>query len=115
MHQYIVSQGYWSYVEGAQENQPNLAHADHPAWEQAASRMLYCLASYVHDNMLGYIWEAKMLKEVWGDLKKIFAANTTAQKFQLQQEIKNIQQKVCLSSCSSKRFMLNNIRFGPKS
>ena len=29
MHQYLVGQGqgYWSYIEGAQENQPNLAHA----------------------------------------------------------------------------------------
>ena len=37
MHQYLVGQGYWSYVEGANENQPNPTHADHPAWEQAAS------------------------------------------------------------------------------
>ena len=45
MHQYLVSQGYLSYVEGGQENQPNSAHIDYPAWEQAASCMLYCVAS----------------------------------------------------------------------
>ena len=44
MYQYFVSQSYWSYIEGAQENQPNLAHADHPTWEQTASHILYCLA-----------------------------------------------------------------------
>ena len=55
MHQYLVGQGYWSYVVGAQETQPNETYADYPAWEQAASHVLYCLVSRVHDYMLGYI------------------------------------------------------------
>ena len=45
MHQYLVGQGYWSYIKGAHENQPNSTHADYPALEQAVSRVLYCLAS----------------------------------------------------------------------
>ena len=85
MHQYLVSQGYWSYVEGAHENQPNPAHADHPGWEQVASCILYCLASCVHDHMLNYIREAKMPKEAWENLKKILAANTATRKLQLHQ------------------------------
>ena len=93
MHQYLVRQGYWSYIEGAHETQPNPTHADYPAWEQAASRVLYCLASCVHDHMLGYIREAKMPKQVWENLKKIFAANTAAQKLQLRQELNNLQQR----------------------
>ena len=28
MHQYLVGQGYWSYIEGAHENQPNLTHVE---------------------------------------------------------------------------------------
>ena len=40
MHQYLVGQGYWTYNEEPQENQPNLAHIDYPPWEQAVSRML---------------------------------------------------------------------------
>ena len=80
MHQYLVGQGYWSYVKGAQENQPNPAHAYCPTWEQVANRMLYCLASCVYYHMLGYIREAKTPKEAWGNLKKIFAANTAARK-----------------------------------
>ena len=83
MHQDLVGQGFWIYVEGA--------HADHPAWEQAASRVMYCLASCVHDHML--IGEAKTPKETWGNLKKIFTANTTTRKLQLQQELNNIQQR----------------------
>ena len=87
MYQYLVSQGYRSYIEWAQETQPN------PAWEQAASHVLYFLAFYVHDHMLGYICEAKTQKKAWGNLKKIFAANTTASKLQLHQELNNIQQR----------------------
>ena len=49
MHQYIVGQGYWSYVDGANKSQPSPTHADHLAWEQATSRVLYCLTSFVHD------------------------------------------------------------------
>ena len=43
--------------------------------------------------MVGYIREAKMPKEVWVNLKKIFVANTTAQKLQLRQELNNIQHR----------------------
>ena len=48
MHQYLVRQGYWSYIKGAHETQPNQTCANYPAWEQAASRVLYWLASRVH-------------------------------------------------------------------
>ena len=50
-------------------------------WEykmQGASRVLYCLASCVHDHILGYIRDSKTPKEAWEKLKKIFAANTAA-------------------------------------
>ena len=93
MHQYLVGQGYWSYVKGAHEIQPNPTHVDHPTWEQATSCMLYCLASCVHDHMFGYIREAKTAKEEWRNLKKIFTANTIARKLQLRQELNNIQQR----------------------
>ena len=83
MHQYLLGQGYWSYIEGVQETQPNPTHVDYLAWEQGVSRVLYCLASCVHDHMLDYIQEAKMSKEAWGNLKKIFAANMVPCKLQL--------------------------------
>ena len=55
-------------------------HNDFPSWEHVASRVFYCLASYVHDHMLGYIIDAKTLKVAWENLKKIFAADTTVRK-----------------------------------
>ena len=60
---------------------------------KAASHVMYCLATCVHDHMLGYIREAKTPKEAWENLRKIFAANTTARKLQLRQELNNIQQR----------------------
>ena len=93
MDQYIVRQGYWSYIPGAHETQPNPTHVDYLAWEQAASRVLYWLASFVHDHMLSYIQESKTPKEVWGNLKKRFATNTTVRKLQLEQELNNMQQR----------------------
>ena len=43
--------------------------------------------------MLGYILEAKMPKEAWENLQKIFVANTTTRKLQLGQEFNNIQER----------------------
>ena len=42
---------------------------------------------------LSHIRDAKTPKEVWENLKKIFAANTSARKLQLRQELNNTQQK----------------------
>ena len=43
--------------------------------------------------MLGYIRDSKTPNEAWEKLKKIFAANTSARKLQLRQELNNIQQR----------------------
>ena len=47
MHQYLLGHGYWSYVKGANDAAPETTHGDFPAWEQSASRILYCFASFV--------------------------------------------------------------------
>ena len=54
--------------------------------------------SYVHDQMLSPITGAKMPKEAWENLTKIFVARTMAQKLQLQQELKNIWQRNIMSN-----------------
>mgnify|MGYP002775871015 FL=1 len=59
MNQYLVGQGYWSYINGAQENKPEITNANYPTWEQGASRVMYCLATCVHDHMLSHIRDAK--------------------------------------------------------
>ena len=63
---------------------------EYATWEQAASRVMEFLATCVHDHMLDYIREAKTPKEAWENLRKFFAANTTARKLQLRQELNNI-------------------------
>ena len=83
MHQYLLGHGYWSYVEGANDATPESTHRDFPAWEQSASRILYCFTSCVGEQLLSYIWDAQTPKGAWETLKKIFAANTTARKLQL--------------------------------
>ena len=37
MHQYLVGQGHWSYIEGAHVDQPGLKTPEYATWEQAAS------------------------------------------------------------------------------
>ena len=63
MKQYLVSQGNWSYINGAQENKLKITNANYPTWEQGASQVMYCLATCVHDHMLSHIRDAKTPKE----------------------------------------------------
>ena len=80
-------------LELHQENKLEITHANYPTWEQGASRVLYCLATCLHDHMLSHIRDAKKPKEAWENLKKIFAADTSTRKLQLRQELNNIRQK----------------------
>ena len=64
MHQYLVGKGYWSYIEGAHIDQPIETGPKYTTWVQAASHVMYFLATCVHDHMLGYIRDAKTPKEV---------------------------------------------------
>ena len=43
MHQYLVGQGYWSYIKVAQENKLDRTNPEYSTWEQAASRVMYFL------------------------------------------------------------------------
>ena len=83
------------------QNTPTIPLGSKP---QSVSRMLYCLALCVHDHILGYIREAKTSKEAWGNLKKIFAANSVARKLQLRHKLKNLQQRnMSISSYTLKK------------
>ena len=41
MHQYLVGQGYWSYIKGAHKDQPVETALEYATWEQAANRKPY--------------------------------------------------------------------------
>ena len=47
---------------------------------QPASRVMYCFASSVRDQLLSHIRDAKMPKEAWRNMKKLFDASTTTKK-----------------------------------
>ena len=59
MHQYLVGQGYWSYIKERKKINPTqrLPNTQHGSKPQAASRVMHCLVTCVHDHMLGYIAE----------------------------------------------------------
>ena len=42
--------------------------------------------------MLGYLKDAKSSKDASGNLKRVFATNTTTRKLQLKQELNNVRQ-----------------------
>ena len=67
MTQYLVGQGYWKYINDTQENKPEITNVNYPTWEQGASRLMYCLATCVHDHMLSHIRDANTPKEAWED------------------------------------------------
>ena len=83
MHQYLLGHGYWSYIDGANDGALDATHKDPSTWEQAASKVMYHLASSVSDQLIIHIRDAKMPKESWTNLKKVFVAGTMAWKLQL--------------------------------
>jgi hypothetical protein len=92
MHQYLLGHGYWSYVDGANDTTPDPTDPVSPAWEKLASRVLYCFASCVGDQLLSHVQDAATPKTAWQNLKKVFAASTTTRKLQLRQELSNLRQ-----------------------
>jgi hypothetical protein len=87
MHQYLLGHGYWSYVDGVNDTALDPTDAGYAAWEKSASRVMYWFASCVGEQLLCYIRDAGTPKAAWENLKKIFAASTTARKLQLRQEL----------------------------
>ena len=72
MHQYLLGHGYWSYVDEANDAAPEPTHRDFPAWEQSASRVLYCFASCVGEQLLSYVRDAQTLKRCVGKSEEDF-------------------------------------------
>jgi hypothetical protein len=90
MHQYLLEHGYWSYFDGANDTAPDPRDASFPAWEKSVSRVMYCFASCVGEQLLCYIRDAGTPKAAWENLKKLFAASTMTRKLQLRQELSNL-------------------------
>ena len=69
LHQYLVGQGCWSYIEVSQETAPDLINPNYPTRQQGASKVMYCLETCVQNHMLSYIRDANAPKETWKNLK----------------------------------------------
>ena len=80
MHQHLLEHGYWSSVDGANDTSLDATHWDPSAWEQAASRVMYCFACTVSDRLLSHIRDAKTPKEAWTNLKKVLTPSNARQK-----------------------------------
>ena len=65
-------------------------HKDLSALKRMASKVMYYFTSSVNDQLLSHIRDTKMPKEAWTNLKKVFAASTTARKLQLNKELSNV-------------------------
>jgi hypothetical protein len=103
MHQYLLGHGYWSYVDGANDTAPDLTNANFPAWEKSVSRVMYCFASCVGEQLLCYVRDAETPKAAWENLKNIFTASTMARKLQLRQELSNLRQRnLSVADCTLK-------------
>jgi hypothetical protein len=68
MQQYSVSQGYWVYIAGMLETKLVATNSNLVILEQGASRVMFCLATCVHNHMLSYIHNADSLKATWENL-----------------------------------------------
>jgi hypothetical protein len=60
---------------------------------EIGSRVMYCFASCVGEQLLSYIRHATTPKAAWENLKKVFATSTTARKLQLRRELSNLRQR----------------------
>ena len=53
MHPDLLGHSYLSYVDRANDIAPESTQGDFPAWEHAASRVLYCFTSCVSEDPEG--------------------------------------------------------------
>ena len=59
-------------------------------WHENTKKVMYWLSVSVLDSMIVHIQDAKMPKEAWDTLVKMYNTNTTARKTHLQQKLHNV-------------------------
>ncbi|KAH6555712.1 hypothetical protein KP509_1Z234100 [Ceratopteris richardii] len=77
MTNFLMGKGYWKYIEGENENAPQLPERNRTAdqlrayeeWNQGARNVMYWLSVSIHDSMIGNILDAQTPKEAWNSLK----------------------------------------------
>ncbi|MCO5574513.1 hypothetical protein L7F22_028298 [Adiantum nelumboides] len=88
-------EGYWDYVEGANEAPPIIldirAFAEQVKsvkdWHQGSAKVMYWLSVSVSNSIVGHIQDATSPKDAWDNLIAFNATNTRARKIQLKNEL----------------------------
>ncbi|KAH7440695.1 hypothetical protein KP509_03G006300 [Ceratopteris richardii] len=86
MKNFVMGKGYSKYIEGENENAPQLLERNrtpdqlraYEEWKQGARKVMYWLSVSIHDSMIGHIQDAKTPKEAWNSLFTLYETNTKA-------------------------------------
>ncbi|KAH7287748.1 hypothetical protein KP509_32G072100 [Ceratopteris richardii] len=76
MMNFLMGKGYYKYIKGENENAPQLPKRiqtvdqlrAYEEWNQGAQKVMYWLSVSIQDSMIGYIQDAKTLKEACNNL-----------------------------------------------
>ncbi|MCO5601132.1 hypothetical protein L7F22_055251 [Adiantum nelumboides] len=104
MTNFLMGKSYWDYIDGNQEEMPELPDVNPTAeqikafkdWNQGARKVMYWLSVNVQYTMIGHIQDATSPKQAWDRLVSVDTTNTKARKIQLKNEL-NIVKKENLS------------------
>ncbi|MCO5596794.1 hypothetical protein L7F22_050864 [Adiantum nelumboides] len=101
MTNFLMGKGYWGYIDGNQEEMPELPDVNPTAeqikafkdWNQGARKVMYWLSISVLDTMIGHIQEATSPKQAWDKLVSVDTTNTKARKIQLKNELNTVKKE----------------------
>ncbi|MCO5611171.1 hypothetical protein L7F22_065421 [Adiantum nelumboides] len=101
MTNFLMGKGYRDYIDGNQEEMPELRDVN-PTVEQikafkdrnqGARKVMYWLFVSVQDTMIGHIQDATSPKQAWDRLVSIDTTNTKARKIQLKNELNTVKKE----------------------
>ncbi|MCO5569886.1 hypothetical protein L7F22_023600 [Adiantum nelumboides] len=101
MTNFLMGKGYWDYIDGNQEEMPELPDENPTAdqikvfkdWNQGARKVMYWLFVSVQDTMIVHIQDATSPKQAWDRLVSFDTTNTKARKIQLKNELNTVKKE----------------------
>ena len=101
MTNFLMGKGFWEYIDGDQEEAPELPTHNPTAaeikaykdWNQGSRKVMYWLSVSVQDTMIGHIQDASSPKEAWDSLLSLDTTNTKARKLQLKDELNTVKKE----------------------
>ena len=94
-----MGKGFWEYIDGDQEEAPEVPEEDPIAeeikafkeWNQGARKVMYWFSVSVQDTMSGHIKGATSPKKAWDRLLSFDTTNTKPRKLQLKNELNTVK------------------------